>query len=831
MCFRNVPLFAFGLNKPTHRSVENNEATSILLSRVFASTLLIFIALGTYAQVAPFTASLNPKGEGGNIPEEKNAVWTERTNERTLFSSQFVDQKGNTKSVYSKKPIHYRSLDGDLRPISPRLKPVGKGVMAAPDQAYPTYLYADQSYGLNLGNNNLLLAGKNVHVNGEKYTAVKTSVSERGAESQQGSVRREIQFLEGRIKSNIVLTQPLTISNDYLLVQETVTLPTGFSLAYSSTENEEPQTDRRKGILFIDGFASHSEILVMEDKSNLAMGKIFTPLAYDASNRVLPLMMSFTSIGNDQYVLTVATPKAWLEDSERQYPITIDPLIGGPTSIWAGGYMPSCLTPQANIDSLLATVPAGVTVSGLYVTASFYADPFAPATMNQGVMSFSTKCGISQTFTVTGPTALTAGTAYLDSFNVMSPLICCIPESCDTTQLYVRYHLSRYTYGPGCNINYIRYDPFTTLWPFQVVIYGKTAESYGSQWYASQAPLCSNECEIEVTAYARYGVAPYTFTHPWSTDTIVTGTNTGCGAGATNHHFFLTIPNCPTYCDSTETLLNIPPPVVTDACGTLIAGIPIETVPIKPATNIVLQYDSILCSGENINVSLASCFSNGTAYYWGEGLSGQGSFSANASTNGLPVVLLFNAYAAGDGCVSDTTQFTLSIYSNPIANYTINPSPIIVGMQGDFSDASVSPAASISQWTWTVDDTLTSLSTQWSNVYQTPGNHTLCLFIQDTMGCVDTLCGPFSVVPATVNAPNVVTPNGDSKNDLLAFQYLEFYEKNKLQIFNRWGNLIYEKENYLNDWNGSEVKDGTYFYTLDITDKKETLSGFFYLIK
>jgi gliding motility-associated-like protein len=363
------------------------------------------------------------------------------------------------------------------------------------------------------------------------------------------------------------------------------------------------------------------------------------------------------------------------------------------------------------------------------------------------------------------------------------------------------------------------------------VIYGKTAESYGSQWYASQAPLCSNECEIEVTAYARYGVAPYTFTHPWSTDTIVTGTNTGCGAGATNHHFFLTIPNCPTYCDSTETLLNIPPPVVTDACGTLIAGIPIETVPIKPATNIVLQYDSILCSGENINVSLASCFSNGTAYYWGEGLSGQGSFSANASTNGLPVVLLFNAYAAGDGCVSDTTQFTLSIYSNPIANYTINPSPIIVGMQGDFSDASVSPAASISQWTWTVDDTLTSLSTQWSNVYQTPGNHTLCLFIQDTMGCVDTLCGPFSLVPATVNAPNVVTPNGDSKNDLLAFQYLEFYEKNKLQIFNRWGNLIYEKENYLNDWNGSEVKDGTYFYTLDITDKKETLSGFFYLIK
>lgn len=69
-----------------------------------------------------------------------------------------------------------------------------------------------------------------------------------------------------------------------------------------------------------------------------------------------------------------------------------------------------------------------------------------------------------------------------------------------------------------------------------------------------------------------------------------------------------------------------------------------------------------------------------------------------------------------------------------------------------------------------------------------------------------------------VKPTNVFTPNGDGINDVLRFDLLELYDGNKLQVFNRWGKLVFEDDNYQNDWDGGDLKDGTYFYILDIDD-------------
>ena len=71
----------------------------------------------------------------------------------------------------------------------------------------------------------------------------------------------------------------------------------------------------------------------------------------------------------------------------------------------------------------------------------------------------------------------------------------------------------------------------------------------------------------------------------------------------------------------------------------------------------------------------------------------------------------------------------------------------------------------------------------------------------------------------------------DGKNEFLAFEYLDFYPNNQLLIFNRWGNLILEKNNYQNDWSGEGLTDGTYFLMLTILDKDLTYSGFFTIIR
>ena len=70
--------------------------------------------------------------------------------------------------------------------------------------------------------------------------------------------------------------------------------------------------------------------------------------------------------------------------------------------------------------------------------------------------------------------------------------------------------------------------------------------------------------------------------------------------------------------------------------------------------------------------------------------------------------------------------------------------------------------------------------------------------------------------------PQALTPNGDDKNDYFHLQSLEDATCS-LQVFNRWGQIVYENSDYQNEWNGQnskgeELKDDTYFYTILIND-------------
>jgi len=59
--------------------------------------------------------------------------------------------------------------------------------------------------------------------------------------------------------------------------------------------------------------------------------------------------------------------------------------------------------------------------------------------------------------------------------------------------------------------------------------------------------------------------------------------------------------------------------------------------------------------------------------------------------------------------------------------------------------------------------------------------------------------------------PNIITPNNDNQNDFFIIKGIE-NQQWKMQIYNRWGNLIYETNYYLNDWNAENNPDGVYYY-------------------
>lgn len=75
------------------------------------------------------------------------------------------------------------------------------------------------------------------------------------------------------------------------------------------------------------------------------------------------------------------------------------------------------------------------------------------------------------------------------------------------------------------------------------------------------------------------------------------------------------------------------------------------------------------------------------------------------------------------------------------------------------------------------------------------------------------------------NLPNVFTPNDDGDNDLyIPFPYC-FVDRIEMQIYNRWGNLVFETNDPDILWDGKNLKgkdvaEGVYFYTCRVFEQR-----------
>jgi gliding motility-associated-like protein len=84
---------------------------------------------------------------------------------------------------------------------------------------------------------------------------------------------------------------------------------------------------------------------------------------------------------------------------------------------------------------------------------------------------------------------------------------------------------------------------------------------------------------------------------------------------------------------------------------------------------------------------------------------------------------------------------------------------------------------------------------------------------------------------------DVFSPNGDGKNDLWVIDGLENYPDNELQVYNRWGSMVYEQKPYANAWDGGNKKgeplpSATYYYILKLNDtENQIFSGHVTIIR
>jgi len=89
----------------------------------------------------------------------------------------------------------------------------------------------------------------------------------------------------------------------------------------------------------------------------------------------------------------------------------------------------------------------------------------------------------------------------------------------------------------------------------------------------------------------------------------------------------------------------------------------------------------------------------------------------------------------------------------------------------------------------------------------------VCLSVEDSMGCKDTVCQKINIYKLAYFLFNVFTPNNDGKNDNLYIGHKGGNFLYDILIYNRWGALVFEKsqesiQNINNFWNGKIMNTG-----------------------
>ncbi len=178
---------------------------------------------------------------------------------------------------------------------------------------------------------------------------------------------------------------------------------------------------------------------------------------------------------------------------------------------------------------------------------------------------------------------------------------------------------------------------------------------------------------------------------------------------------------------------------------------------------------------------------------------------------------------------SVTTTYTLTITGSGACSgkdditVTVNPSPIITTTSTDTTicadvNTELAVSGTTNYW-WNTGESGNKILIKLTEpnkttVYKVVGNDGTCESDTLYINVTTQRCGEPYVI-----APKFFSPNGDGINDRFVVKDIKRYE-NELIIINKWGDIVYRRDNYDNTWdgtyNGQQVAEDTYLYVIKV---------------
>jgi gliding motility-associated-like protein len=189
-----------------------------------------------------------------------------------------------------------------------------------------------------------------------------------------------------------------------------------------------------------------------------------------------------------------------------------------------------------------------------------------------------------------------------------------------------------------------------------------------------------------------------------------------------------------------------------------------------------------------------------------------------ASTNANLSFIALSDGSLSPVFASTTTAYTANV-AYPVSTLTFTPTPADPTATLTVNGVSVNNGSATTVPLNPGDNTITTVVTAQDGVTKI----TYTVIVHRT------------AAPDALVATNILSPNGDGKNDTWSITDIKLYPNNVVTVYDRGGRVVFTKKGYANDWaatiNGSPLTEDTYYYVVDLGVGTTPFTGFITVLR
>ncbi|MGZ3753815.1 MAG: T9SS type B sorting domain-containing protein [Mucilaginibacter sp.] len=263
---------------------------------------------------------------------------------------------------------------------------------------------------------------------------------------------------------------------------------------------------------------------------------------------------------------------------------------------------------------------------------------------------------------------------------------------------------------------------------------------------------------------------------------------------------------------------------ISGACSVFLSS-NVITITQDPTVIADAGVNQTICVGGSATLNATG----GTGYQWTAASSLSGAGTANPVVS--PLVTTSYTVTVFKGTCSATASVTVNVIQKPTVN--AGPDQTIVKGQAIQLNGTSSGQSNL-QYHWSPAAYLDNPDII-NPVANPPSDITYTLHVTTPNNCFVVNDDVTIKVYSNISVPNTFTPNSDGINDTWEIPALSLYPNCIVNVYNRYGALVFNSIGYPKGWNGQYngrvLPTGTYYYTIDIRDGSKIMSGWVAIVR